>query len=51
MLGGTRSLALYERALHAIPAASVFHEPLLSLKPAMLRALADAASQTGYAIV
>jgi hypothetical protein len=51
MLGGTRSLALYERARHVIPPAPLFHEPLLSLKPAMLRALTDAASQTGYEII
>jgi len=51
MLGRTCSLALYERAQHAIPGAPVFHESLLSLKPAMLRALIDAASQTGYGII
>ncbi len=51
MLGGTRSLALYERTEHAIPDVPVFHEPLMSRKPTMLRALVNAAEQTGYDII
>jgi len=50
MLGGTHSIALYERAYASVPATHAFLHPLSSNKPTMLRALADAGDQTGYEI-
>lgn len=50
MLGGTHSVALYERALAAVPATCAFLQPLTVSKPSMLRMLADAGEQTGYDI-
>jgi hypothetical protein len=49
MYGNRPSVALYERAVLALPAVPIFHRPLLD--PALLPILSQVAKDLGYGLV
>ena len=49
MHGNRAAVALYERALPALPSSPVFHRPLAD--PALLSVLSRVASRLGYGVV
>lgn len=51
MLGGHFSIALYERAIHAIPSAPALHFPLIHDDRAFQQAIANVACEIGYDII